>query len=353
MKEINFNSIYDIIVGNNILNKIDLNSYIIKNKILIISDDIVWNIYKNKISNLFKSQNLDFFSFIIPHGEKSKSLNIVNQIYNILYQNNFIRTDYLIALGGGVIGDISGFVASTYMRGINLINIPTTLISQVDSSIGGKTGLNFKSGKNLIGTFYNPKLVICDINFLETLDKRQFSSGVAEIIKYSLIKDKSIKGLLNNINENLEVIILKCINIKKDIVLNDTYDQSERKILNFGHTIGHALEASENFTNLLHGEAIGLGMLMITKAATKNNLSSSFIYDEIYRLLQKFHLPISWNLDINEILDKIILDKKRSNNIIDLIIVKDLENPIIYPLPLKDIKKFFVGPAKLALNCLD
>lgn len=341
MKKINFNSSYDVIVGNNILNKIDLNPYIIKNKILIISDDVVWNIYIDKISNLFEYQNLDFFSFIIPHGEKSKNLEIINKIYNILYINNFIRTDYLVALGGGVVGDISGFVASTYMRGVNLINIPTTLISQVDSSIGGKNGVNFKSGKNLIGTFYNPKLVICDIQFLKTLNKRQFSSGVAEIIKYSLIKDKSLKELLDNINENLESIILKCINIKKDIVVSDMFDQNERKLLNFGHTIGHALETLENFTNLFHGEAIGLGMLIITKAAIKNNLSSLSIYNEIYKLLQKFQLPISLNVDINEILDKIILDKKCFNDHIDLIIVKDFEKPIIYPLPLKDMKKFF------------
>lgn len=342
IKKITLGSNCDIFVGNNILNKINLD-FILDNKILIITDDIVWSIYKNKIKNIFKNFSIKVFKYVLKNGETQKNLDTVYNIYQVLAENNFIKTDYIVAFGGGVVGDIAGFVASTYMRSLNLINIPTTLLSQVDSSIGGKNGINLEAGKNLVGTIYNPQIIISDISFLKTLEKRQFFSGVAEIIKYCFIKDKALKDLIYNINNfnNLEEIVFRCINIKKQIVERDMFDRGERQILNFGHTIGHAIESIKNYQDILHGEAVSLGMLLITKIAIKNNLSSREIYNDLYKLLDRFNLPTKINIGPEKILNKIILDKKSSKNNISFIIVQDYEKVIKYELSKKDILNFF------------
>ncbi len=357
---------YDVFIGQNVLDDIDPQQInIIKpyRKILIISDRIVWSLYKPKITHAFakfKNLNIDTFEFIIPNGEQSKNLSLVNDIYRFLAEHYFSKADYIVAIGGGVVGDICGFVAATYMRGINLINIATTLMAQVDSSIGGKNAINLTTHgtpqhiicKNLIGTFYNPQIVICDIEFLKTLDNRQISSGIAEVIKYYIISQNNfLRKLLHNFQQDivcLENVVLECIKIKKHIIQTDMFDRHERKFLNFGHTIGHCLEAISD-SNLLHGEAVGLGMLMITKAAIKNNLSNQTVYQEIFDLLTKFNLPTNVNVDKKEIIKTIMLDKKNSNNFINLVIAQNLissakinlDNILIYKLKKDKTKQFF------------
>ena len=338
MKKININNEYDVFIGSGILKNLELNEKINGKKVMVVSDDKVWGIYKNVFQTLLKTE---FFEFIIENGEKSKNLNTVNQLYHELVNCEFHRDDYIIAFGGGVVSDISGFVAQTYMRGINLINIPTTLMAQVDAAVGSKNGVNLEEGKNLIGGFYSPQMVICDVNFIKTQDKRQFSSGVAEVIKYCMIKDSELKELLmtENIFNNLEEIVLKSLQIKKYFVERDLFDKRERRILNFGHTFGHAIENLAGYGNLLHGEAVGLGMLMVTKLAIEKNLSNDEVYNEIYELLKKFNLPVNIDLAYDKLMNKIFLDKKREKKYINMVILVKYGKPIIYKFDNFDFKK--------------
>lgn len=332
---------YNIFVGNNILRNPHLLPNIYNNKILIISDDIVWPLHNRTLLQTLKHKCSNIFHFIIPNGEQYKNILTVNQIYQFLASNNFNKTDYIIAFGGGVVGDIAGFIASTYMRGINLINIPTSLMAQVDSSIGGKNGINLTDGKNLIGTFYNPKTVICDIELLKSLPYRQFASGMAEVIKYCIIKKSALKHLLSNVENNLQDVVANCINIKKEFIEKDMFDKNQRRILNFGHTIGHAIECIGNYNQFLHGEAVGLGMLLITQLAINNNLSCRNVYNEIFKLLVKFNLPTKTNIPIGSIVKKIALDKKTTANTINIIIVKNIGSPIVYKVPKIHINHYF------------
>lgn len=248
------------------LNEILKNEYL-ERKILIVTDNNVSKIYLEEIINILKEHELKYA--IIPAGEKSKSLGTMKYIYEKLLENDYGRKSLILSLGGGVVSDLSGFVSATYMRGIPYIQIPTTIISQVDSSIGGKVAINFNEYKNISGVYYHPKSVIIDVDFLETLSDREYYSGIAEIIKHSLIEDYDFfKEILENKNllvsrnmRYIEEIILRALNIKKTIVEMDEQDYGIRRVLNFGHTIGHGLEAIGGFERYTHGEAVALGMI--------------------------------------------------------------------------------------------
>ena len=279
MKKININTnlgSYKIYIGNKILNKVDFilkKNNIISNKFLIIIDSNIPKKYKKIFkSKYFKKK----FIISIRFNEREKNYNSVEKILEILQKNNFNRNDSIICLGGGIAGDLCGFAASIFKRGLKFINIPTTLLSQVDSSIGGKTGFNTKFGKNLIGTFYQPNIVICDTTFLSTLPKRELISGYAEVIKHCLIRDKIMFDKIYNLewtDIDWDFIINHSIKIKSDIVKKDIKENGLRKILNFGHTIGHAIETTylNKLDKFLHGEAIAIGM--ICEAYISNNFN--------------------------------------------------------------------------------
>ncbi len=351
MKILKMNTLksYDIILENGSLNKVEkyiLGRNILKKvkKILIISDDNVSKIYMNNITASLKRINLQIVTFIFKHGENQKNLSTVNEIYKTLIENSFSRTDLIIALGGGVTGDISGFAAATYQRGIKYIQLPTSLLSQIDSSVGGKTGVNISDGKNMVGSFWQPSLVIIDPNTLKTLPQKYFSDGMAEAIKYGCIKDKSLFfKLLDGVNDNnIEDIIYSCINIKKEVVENDEFDNSERMILNFGHTIGHALEKIHNFNSLSHGEAVGIGMLMITKASENLGLTKKGSVKLILDALKKYNLPISDSSPINKISHIASNDKKSVENDINLVLLKEIGNGFIYKIQKADLYDFIL-----------
>lgn len=331
---------YDVYLGKGIFNKENLFIGLEGKKVMIISDEKVWNIYKSAVFKLFKPIASNVCLFITNEGEKIKKMTTVANIYKSLSEHKFSREDYIIGFGGGVILDICGFVASTYMRGLNLINLPTTVIAQVDAAIGGKNGVNLVCGKNLVGTFYNPKAVFCDVDLLLSLEKRHFFAGMAEVIKYYIIYDQTLKSYLENPLDNLLPIVKKSIFAKSFFVFSDPFDYGVRKFLNFGHTIGHALEAFGNFELFLHGEAVALGMLLITEIAIKHGLSSKAVYDEILRLALKFNLPVSCNFNIKKILFYIFLDKKRFSNSINLIIAKDFQDIYIYNLLFEKVNSF-------------
>ncbi|GCF95537.1 3-dehydroquinate synthase [Enterococcus florum] len=273
------NKSYDIIVKKGALETVGawVSEIWSKRKIALISDENVFPIYGRTVTQYLEWHGFEVVSHVVPAGEKSKSLGTAEEIYDFLTDEGFSRSDSLIGLGGGVIGDLTGFVASTYMRGLSFIQIPTSLLAQVDSSIGGKTGVNCEKAKNLIGTFAQPDGVLIDPLTLESLPEKRLSEGMAEVIKCAMIRDADLWQELQKTNR-LEIllgysenIILRALKVKKALVEEDEFDQGQRLLLNFGHTIGHGLEASQNYEMISHGEAVALGMVQMTGVTEKKH----------------------------------------------------------------------------------
>lgn len=306
-------------------------------KIAIITDSVVEPLYMGEIVNLLKPVCKSVFSFRFKAGEEQKNLTTVNEIYRFLIENNFERKDLLIALGGGVAGDMTGFVAATYLRGIDFVQIPTSLLAQVDSSIGGKTGVDFEQYKNMIGAFKMPKLVYINIHTLSTLDDRQFFNGFAESMKHGLIKDALYyEWMISNMYEIcerepevLEELVYRSCQIKKAVVEKDPTEQGERALLNFGHTIGHAIEKYKNFS-MLHGECVALGCVAAAYISWKRQLLSMEEYYEVRDMFVPFNLPISIE-DINpeDIIQITKSDKKMESGHIKFILLKKIGKAII------------------------
>ena len=337
------NQKYSVIIGNNILNKLQKffkESFIDFNQCLIIADR---NVPKKLIKKALISlpQKKITTHYFIP-SEKNKNQKSIDKILSILLSKNFNRNDCLISIGGGITGDISGFAASIFKRGLKFVNIPTTLLAQVDSSIGGKTGINTKCGKNLIGAFYQPSLVISDINFLKTLPKREIICGYGEILKHALIADKKFFTFLNkngskilNLKSPLiEMAIHKSCSIKKRIVESDEKEMSLRKILNFGHTFAHAFEATLGYSKKLnHGEAVILGIKTAAKFSLLHKILNINEFKLIENHLNELDLPRDINkefskINLNKILSFMKKDKKNNTNKINLVLLKKIGFPI-------------------------
>ena len=335
---------YSIIIGSNLisnLSNIAKNNSVNFKKCLLIIDK---NISKKIISRIKKSlSKKKLYIHFFNANEKNKNQNSVNKILDILLKQNFSREDCLISIGGGITGDISGFAASLFKRGLKFINVPTTLLSQVDSSIGGKTGVNTKYGKNLIGSFYQPHLVVSDIQFLKTLPKREIICGYGEILKHSLIADKKIFNYLNRNSEKIlsltspfiEKTIYESCKIKKNVVEKDEKEKGLRKTLNFGHTFAHAYEASLGYSKRLnHGEAVILGMKTALNFSLKNNLLKSEEHNLIINHIGNSNLPSKitkfFNLkDLSKILSFMLKDKKNNSDKISLVLLKKIGSPLI------------------------
>lgn len=306
-------------------------------KFAIITDSQVGPIYVDSVTEAIKENATEVVSFSFRAGESSKNLDTINQIYDFLLENNFTRSDVLIALGGGVVGDMTGFVAATYMRGIDFIQIPTTLLAQVDSSIGGKTGVDYKQYKNMIGAFNMPRLVYINTETLNTLDTRQYYAGMAEVMKYGLIRRSAFYvWLIDNMYEihdkdeaALEYMIGQSCQIKKEYVEKDPYDKGDRAILNFGHTIGHAIEKAMDF-RLLHGECVALGSVAAAFISWKKGYIQMEDYYEIRDMFVPFNLPISIDeIEAEAILENIKYDKKHSGNTLSFISLKKVGKAFI------------------------
>ena len=333
------NKFYNIVIGKNLIK--NLSKIIIDNSInfekclLVIDNKIPKNLIKQIILSLKRKKKITYF---FNSSEKNKNQKKINELLEILLKNNFHRNDCLMSIGGGITGDISGFAAGIFKRGIKFINIPTTLLAQVDSSVGGKTGINTKYGKNLIGTFYQPSLVVSDTNFLKSLPKREVICGYAEILKHSLIIDRKLFNYLDkNANEILklknpyiEKVIYKSCKIKKQIIEKDEKEKSLRKILNFGHTFAHAFETTNNYSkNLNHGEAVLLGIISVSKFAYQNNYLNKSDYEIIINHFKKFNLPASLSKffsskKISKIIFYMQKDKKNYNNNINLVLLRKI-----------------------------
>ena len=315
--------------------------------IAIVTDSNVDQLYGKALETILTNAGFKIHKIIIAPGEQSKSLINLNYVYNKLAEGEINRGNLIIAFGGGVVGDLAGFAAATYMRGIPFVNVPTTLLSQIDSSLGGKTAINLKVGKNLAGCFYHPKAVYIDPNLLDTLPQRVYIDGLAEAVKYGAISDAGLfKEMLNAnsleaIKDHIEDIIYRCCSIKNIFVQKDEMDRGERHILNFGHTIGHAIERYYDYQEYTHGEAVSLGMLQITKRSEALKLTERGSFDTLRKLLEICKLPTDMpQMELNKLIDIIALDKKSYEKHIKLILLRSIGNSYIHQIPKDDLKSF-------------
>ncbi|MFI3226673.1 MAG: 3-dehydroquinate synthase [Clostridia bacterium] len=322
---------YDILVEKDILQSIG-RYFSLDRKVLIISDEGVPSYYLDTVY----SQCASAFKFVIPPGETSKSLSTHQKISEFMLENGFSRKDLIIALGGGVVGDLSGFVASTYMRGIEYISIPTTTLSQIDSSIGGKTAVNMGTYKNMIGAFHHPSMVFVDTNTLKSLPKRHFYNGLVEALKAGIIYDTEIFDLFldDDFEQNTDTIIYKSLLVKKDVVEQDETEQHIRKILNFGHTIGHGIESFYNF-EYYHGECVALGMIPMIK--------DKAITEKVIKILEKMNIKSQVPYDIEKVFEIVKHDKKANKNMVTIATVSELGKCDLENIKLEELLGIMKG----------
>ena len=304
-------------------------------KIAIVSESNVYPLYGSQAESSLMNAGFEVVSFVFPAGEESKCAATYLDLLNFLAENKLTRTDLMVALGGGVVGDLAGFAAATYLRGIRFIQIPTTLLAAVDSSVGGKTAIDLPAGKNLVGAFWQPSLVLCDTDTLASLPRDIFLDGCAEVIKYGILYDESFFSYLESTGPDFdwEMVIARCVEMKRDVVMEDEFDTGARMKLNLGHTIGHGVEASSHFT-LSHGKSVAIGMAIVSRA--------SHCPDEtrINGILEQFGLPTTTDTDAETLFRYALSDKKRSGGTVNLIIPRAIGNCEIVPTPVEHIKSF-------------
>lgn len=301
-------------------------------KALIVTDSGVPFTYAETVSKQFKTSVIK----VIPQGEENKNFDTYKSLLEVLSENDFTRNGCVVAVGGGVVGDISGFTASTYMRGITFYNIPTTLLSQVDSSIGGKTAIDFYGYKNTVGAFYQPSAVVIDPDVLKTLSLRQFNNGLCESIKMGATSDAALFELIeNNIAENnIDKIIVKSLKIKKDVVEKDEKELGLRRVLNFGHTVGHAVETTTGLSDLLHGECVALGML---------SFSSENVRNRLVKVLKKYNLPTELPVSAEDILSALRHDKKATQSGVNAVFVNEIGSFELKYVEFKELDEMIKG----------
>ena len=333
--------VYDIVIGENLLN--DCGSYI-KNavspcKAMILSDSNVAPIYMERVEKSLKNAGFDVYSHIFPAGEQNKVFETVYKIDIALAEALFTRSDIVVALGGGVTGDMAGFAAAVYMRGIRFVQLSTSLLSDIDSSVGGKTGCDLPNGKNLVGAFHQPEIVVIDTKALDTLPEKYICDGMGEAVKYGVIRSKELFDKIEN-GYDTENLIYDCVRIKCDIVENDERESGERKLLNFGHTLGHSIEKYYNFDKFSHGEAVAIGMVMMAKAAEKNKICDVGVSEKIANACRKFNLPTECDAPLAELVEICLSDKKQASGGIDLILPTEIGNCIIKRVANSELYEF-------------
>ena len=336
---VNASKIYDIIIGRDAINLLPekLESLFGKGKVMVVTDDKVASFHYEKVRKILDEKGIENDCFIFPDGEKSKSPEMLFDLLEALAEKHFTKSDILVAFGGGVTGDLTGLAAALYLRGIHIIQIPTTLLSMVDSSVGGKTAVNLKAGKNLAGVFNQPELVICDTGFLDTLEKETFADGMAEVIKYGVLADEELfeKVKDGNVKDNIEDIIASCVEIKRDIVNEDEFDTGKRQLLNFGHTLGHAIEAESSF-EISHGTAVAMGMVLAAEISFKNKLTSVDLTEEIKKACENNSLSVECPYE-KKILGKFSSsDKKISGKNISFIVPEKMGKCVRVKLSLEE-----------------
>ena len=315
-------------------------------KAVVITDTHVAPLYLERISTSLRNAGFDVTSCAFPAGEPSKRLSTIEGIYGHMAQAHITRSDFAVALGGGVTGDMAGFAAASYLRGIPFVQVPTTLLSQVDSSVGGKTGVDLPQGKNLVGAFWQPSFVLIDPDTLNTLSPHFFADGMGEVIKYGCIKSRALFDLLietEDITSIMEDVIYRCVDIKRDVVERDEFDTGERALLNFGHTFGHALEKLHQYQGLSHGAAVGIGMVMMARLGEKAGFTAPGPADKIAAALEKYHLPVHSDLPLSQIVEATASDKKSTGSSINLVLLKDIGESFVHKVARSDLAALAEG----------
>ncbi len=318
---VNASKTYDVVVGRGLLDKLGeiITDIVSSSKIAVITDDKVNALYGDKVVKSLGKAGLNVVKYVFPNGEQSKNINTYADILSFLARQEITRTDTIVALGGGVVGDMAGFAAATYLRGIKYVQIPTTLLAQIDSSVGGKTAIDLNEGKNLVGTFYQPEVVICDIDTLKTLDEDIYLDGMGEAVKYAIL-DPKVYDVLKEKNCDILQLVKLCIDYKRQVVEKDEFEGGLRRVLNLGHTAAHGIERLSNFT-VSHGRAVSIGLKIVLDASLKHGYIDNMTYEKLLSLITSIVVNADSQYSIDDIATASLTDKKRSGQFLTLIMV--------------------------------
>ena len=334
---------YDVLIGSGLLANLGSHAAAMKKvkKVCIVSETNVWPLYGEAAKKSLLDAGLEVTEYVFPAGEASKNGETFLALLNHLAVSQLTRSDLIVALGGGVVGDLAGFAAASFLRGIAFIQVPTTLLAAVDSSVGGKTAIDLPAGKNLAGAFYQPSLVLCDIDTLNTLSPEVFRDGCAEVIKYGVLYDPDLFAHLaeNGLEFDREAVITRCVELKRDVVAEDEFDTGARMRLNLGHTVGHGIEAQSHF-EISHGTAVGMGTAIVTRAGCARGICDEATRDAILSVLEKFGLPCACGYTAESLYVSALSDKKRSGGTVNLIIPERIGFCRIAPTPVTEIQSF-------------
>lgn len=334
---------YDILIGQGLLPTLGAEAKKLRKaqKVCVISETTVYPLYGAAAEESLKSAGFSVVSYVFPAGEESKSGQVFLDLLNFLAENRLTRSDMIVALGGGVVGDLAGFAAASYLRGIRFIQVPTTLLAAVDSSVGGKTAIDLPAGKNLAGAFYQPSLVLCDTNTLSTLPDEIFRDGCAEVIKYGILYDRNFFDYLRStgVSFDREKVIRRCAELKRNVVAEDEFDTGARMKLNLGHTVGHGIEANSQFA-VSHGKAVAIGTAIVSRAAAKCGMLSQADANAIVDILNAYGLPTATEYSAEELAHFMLSDKKRSGGTVNLIIPREIGRCEIIPTPVEKLAAF-------------
>lgn len=332
---------YDIIIEDGIIDK--TGEYVEKlvkgRKAVVVTDDIVAGLYSERVEASLTKAGFTVYKFVMPHGETSKNAENFIKLLEFAAENRVSRADVFVALGGGVVGDLTGFVASAFLRGTPFVQLPTTLLAAVDSSVGGKTAIDLAAGKNLVGAFYQPKIVLCDTTTFNTLSEEIFADGMAEVIKYGAIIDKELWGWLKEPmgHDEVEKIVARCVSIKRYVVEKDEFDVGLRQILNFGHTIGHSIEALSNY-EISHGRAVAIGMSLASEMSVKNGYCrNESLVTEMNEMLKRHKLPTDTDFTAEALVEPIRSDKKGDGAGVNMIFLEEIGQYLINKTTFDDI----------------
>lgn len=334
---------YDILIGSGLLPSLGQEAVkcVWGGKACVVSESNVYPLHGAAAEQSLKAADFEVVSYVFPAGEESKNGQTYLSLLNFLAEQQLTRSDLLVALGGGVVGDLTGFAAATFLRGVAFIQVPTTLLAAVDSSVGGKTAIDLPAGKNLAGTFYQPRLVLCDTDVLSTLPPEIFRDGCAEVIKYGILYDRAFFDYLRSTGPEFdrERVIRRCVELKRDVVAEDEFDTGARMKLNLGHTVGHGVEARSRFA-VSHGRAVAIGIAIVSRAAAQNGMLSPSDAQTIVSTLDAYGLPTTTEYTARELAHYMLSDKKRSGSTVSLIVPRAIGCCDIVPTPVEALEEF-------------
>lgn len=333
---------YEVLIGSGLLQKAGeaVKKVISPCKAAIVTDSTVVHLYEETVRKSLTEAGFSVCTFVFPTGEASKNIHTLSHLLEFLAKEEMTRTDLIVALGGGVTGDLAGFGAAVYLRGISFVQIPTTFLAAIDSSVGGKTAVDLEAGKNLAGAFYQPKLVLCDTDVLQTLPEVVFADGIAEALKYGVLGDAALfeKIARGNCRQDLEEIIETCVSMKRDVVEEDEFDTGKRQLLNLGHTFGHAIEQKSHF-QMTHGHAVAIGMHLIAKAAEAKGIAEKGTAAAIAKALEQNQLPKETEFSPTEVAEGTLRDKKRRGGTISFVFPKKIGDCEIVKIPVEEVEE--------------